>query len=504
MMTETRQKKKKHAGEKRPRHYQKRQRNTSIYFLLWAIFSVLALFIVITLGFSQQLILKRSYKDEAKKDVSDAGRQIEQSILHGPPDWANDNFGGFLRYLAQTHDVRLAILNGEGKVLFPKEVNFDPDAPEIEEMLDYSEEFEALRNKLFNSDGEHVVYHGDGEYVYGSKLQLYGEAETYLYVGRSMAFAEAVASKMLGRTVLISFFIFISSFAVSSAVAGWIVKPIDEMKRKARRLAEGDFTVDFHGTDYGKEMVELANSLNFARDALSKTDRMQKDLIANVSHDFKTPLTMIKGYASMILEISGDVPEKRNKHAQVIVSEADRLTSLVNDVLELSKTQASLTNLQLRAIDMSACVEEILSRFEYLRDTQGYEFVVDVEQALYTKADDRLIGQALYNLIGNAVNYTGDDKTIFVRLQKNGESRFRFEVTDTGAGIEPEELPEIWERYYRSSKTHKRPVQGTGLGLSIVKTILQRHGFVFGADSELGKGSTFYVEFPIAGEDREK
>jgi signal transduction histidine kinase len=248
-------------------------------------------------------------------------------------------------------------------------------------------------------------------------------------------------------------------------------------------------------------MVQLADSLNFARDELSKTDRMQKELIANVSHDFKTPLTMIKGYASMIKEISGDNPEKRNKHAQIIVDEADRLASLVSDVLDLSKISSGITQLDVKKIEVSAYLQEILERFAYLKDSQGYTFITDVEEGLFTQADEGKIGQALYNLIGNAVNYTGEDKRVYVSLKKESAEIFRFSVRDTGVGIKQEELAEIWDRYYRSSQTHKRPVQGTGLGLSIVKTVLMRHGFEFGVESEVGKGSTFYILFPTAKND---
>jgi signal transduction histidine kinase len=255
--------------------------------------------------------------------------------------------------------------------------------------------------------------------------------------------------------------------------------------------------VDFHGNIYGKELAELADALNYARDELSKTDQMQKELIANVSHDFKTPLTMIKGYASMIMEISGDIPEKRNKHAQVIVDEADRLTSLVNDVLDLSKISSGIEALTMTTFEMSAYVDEILGRFDYPKETKGYRFVTEIEGDLYTRGDERTLRQALYNLIGNAVNYTGDDKKVFVRLKRTGENVFRFSVQDTGEGIAEEELAVIWDRYCRSATTHKRPVKGTGLGLSIVKTVLQLHGFAFGVDSEKGKGSTFWVDFPL-------
>ena len=146
---------------------------------------------------------------------------------------------------------------------------------------------------------------------------------------------------------------------------------------------------------------------------------------------------------------------------------------------------------------MSSYVEEVLGRFDYLKETKGYRFVTELEDGLFIRGDEVKLGQVLYNLIGNAVNYTGEDKTVYVRLKKEGAGAVRFSVTDTGKGIKQEEIPEIWNRYYRSAETHKRPVRGTGLGLSIVKTILERHGFTFGVESEVGKGSTFYVLFPL-------
>ena len=481
--------------------FRRAQNTTSIYFLLWAIFTALSLMIVLLAVFAQRIVLTQTYKDQASRDVAEKGQKIEQDILH-EPDWAGDNYSGYIRMLSHVHDVRVYILDENGTVVFPREPNFDMDSPEVEEQLDFSNEMNVLLEKLANVKGEYAVYEDEGVCVYASKIELYKGVENYLYVGKSLNLIEAVSTRMNTRLILISVFVFMLSFAVTSAVAGWFTNPITEMTKKARRLAQGDFNVDFRGQNYGKEMVELAEALNFARDELSKTDRMQKELIANVSHDFKTPLTMIKGYASMIMEISGDIPEKRNKHAQIILDESDRLTSLVNDVLDLSKISSGIEGLKENVFDMSAYVEEVLGRFAYLKDTKGYRFVTDIEEGLYTRGDEMKLGQVLYNLIGNAVNYTGEDQTVYVRLKKETEKTFRFSVTDTGKGIKPEEIHEIWDRYYRSSETHKRPVRGTGLGLSIVKTILERHAFAFGVESEVGKGSTFYVVFPLENEDR--
>ena len=138
----------------------------------------------------------------------------------------------------------------------------------------------------------------------------------------------------------------------------------------------------------------------------------------------------------------------------------------------------------------------MLERFEYLTETQGFTIEKDIEAGLYTEADAEKLEQVVYNLVGNAVNYTGEDKKIAVGLHRAEKGELRFTVTDTGKGIPEEERATIWDRYYRSAETHKRPIKGTGLGLSIVKTILFRHDFRFGVESEVGKGSTFYVLFP--------
>ena len=477
----------------------RRQQSASIYFLLWTIFSLFALLIVLLFGFSQQALIRRTYKDEAAKEIADKGAIIRQSVLDGPPEaFGKNNYNGYIRFLATTYSVNVAVLDGEGNLLFPIDPNFDRNDPAYKNHYDYSDELALLRANLAGNKTDTVVYEGEEAYVYGTELPLFSGTETYLYVGKSLELMHSAMGHMGLRTVLLAVFVLILTFAISSAVAGWVVTPITDMTKKAHQLAQGDFEVDFHGNDYGTEMIQLADSLNFARDELSKTDRMQKELIANVSHDFKTPLTMIKGYASMIMEISGDNPEKRNKHAQIIVNEADRLASLVNDVLDLSKISAGIAQLDIKRIDLSTYLQEILERFAYLKDTQGYAFVTDIDEGLCTYADEGKIGQALYNLIGNAVNYTGEDKTVYVSLKKESEDAIFFSVRDTGSGIKSEEINEIWDRYYRSTESHKRPVQGTGLGLSIVKTVLTRHGFRFGVESEVGKGSTFYVLFPTA------
>ncbi len=498
MVKQVRKKEKKHLKkEARRRDYRRRQRNASIYFLLWAAFSALSLFVVLFFLITQRVVLTQTYKQEAALEIKEKGAQIQRRVddafENGVPEFNGDR-SLYLRTLSTLYDVQIFVLDENGELLFPQVPTIEGDGNE--ELFDFSKRIQILLAELAENEMRAVVYEGEGEYVYGAKMSVF-EQDAYLYLSRSLDLMTNVSRQIGTRTIILGIFIFVLSFALSSAVSGWLTRPLREMTRKAERFAHGDFAVDFQGNDYGQEMVALADTLNFARDELSKTDRMQKELIANVSHDFKTPLTMIKAYASMIIEISGEDKQKREKHAQVIVDEADRLASLVGDVLELSKMQSGITPLKEERIDMSAYLQETMARFEFLKETQGYRFEVDVEDNLFTVADKVQIGQALYNLIGNAVNYTGEDRRIHVALQRMDERVFRFSVSDTGAGIKEEELANIWGRYYRSSEMHKRPIQGTGLGLSIVKTILERHHFNFGAESTLGKGTTFFVDFPL-------
>lgn len=470
----------------------KKQGGRSIYFILWAALSLFSLVILLLIAGTQQFAAAQSFRYEFLKSVSGKGKEVKAAIERELPSEFGGDYGLYIRYLSDKHNVIIFVLDGDGEVLLPQD---QAQYPQWQQDLDFSQKVVLLKERLAESNSGYSVFvDDDGDYVYGTKLSAF-EGDRYLYLAESSELAESVIARTSRRVWVVALFLFILSFAVSSAVSGWLIKPLSVMTEKARRLAEGDFNVDFKIDSFG-EMQELAETLNFARTEIFKADKMQKELIANVSHDFKTPLTMIKAYASMILEISGDDPVRRNKHAQVIIDESDRLASLVSDVLDLSKIRAGIDELTLAEVDVSAYLSGIIERFTYLSEEHGYRFDVDVENGLKATVDEGKIGQVLYNLIGNAVNYTGEDKRIKILLKSTDEKTFRFAVTDSGKGLSEEEKQTIWERYYRSNEMHKRPVQGTGLGLSIVKAVLEKHAFAFGVESETGKGSTFFVDFP--------
>ena len=218
-----------------------------------------------------------------------------------------------------------------------------------------------------------------------------------------------------------------------------------------------------------------------------KLQNLQRDLLANVSHDLKTPLTMIKAYAEMIKDISYKDKDKMNEHLNIIIDETDRLTILVNDILNLSKLQAKAEQLNIEKYDIVQEIKTIIKRYDIIKETENYDFVLDLPDKLLVSADKNKINQVIYNLINNAINFTGEDKKVIIKVTKDK----KIEITDTGKGIKKEEIDTIWNRYYKTNKKHKRNVISTGLGLSIVKEILLKHNFKYGVDSSR-HGTTFY------------
>ena len=297
---------------------------------------------------------------------------------------------------------------------------------------------------------------------------------------------------LTNQLIYITIISFILAFLISLYLSTRISRPIRKINKDAKRLAAGEYGIVFSGGHYS-ELVDLTDTLTKASIELEKSDMLQKDLVANVSHDMKTPLTMIKSYAEMIRDLSGDNPEKREEHLQVIIDEADRLNVLVNDMLTMSKLQSGKLALEKSVFNLTETVEGILHTYIILEEENGYHFVFQCDSDYTVNADEEKIKQVITNLINNAVKFCGEDNTIIVSLKKRGRL-VAFRVEDHGPGIAPEELEHIWERYYRSSTNMKREQEGTGLGLSICKEILTLHKAKFGTDSTLGEGSQFWFE----------
>ena len=297
-----------------------------------------------------------------------------------------------------------------------------------------------------------------------------------------------LSNQLIIVTILVSFLAFIIGYFISKKIS----KPIEKMNDNALKLANGNYNFKFDNNSKISEIDELANTLNYAKNELEHTDELRRDLLANVSHDLKTPLTMIKGYAEMIRDLNYNNEEKRTANLNVIIEESERLNILVEDILTLSKIQSNKDTINKEEFDLVLLINNIIKRYSIYKETEGYIFEVNTPSEVVINADKKKIEQVIYNLINNAINYTGEDNRVIINVIK--DKKIRVEIKDTGKGIKAEDLPHIWEKYYHSKKKHKRNVIGTGIGLSIVKTILESHKFKYGVESKLNKGSIFYFE----------
>ena len=278
-------------------------------------------------------------------------------------------------------------------------------------------------------------------------------------------------------------------------VSRWIARPIAQLSQAAREIAGGNYDVRV-SVDQEDEFGLLAQDFNHMAGEVKRSAQMQRELLANVSHDLRTPLTLIRGYAETVRDLTGGDAPRRTEQLNIIVDETDRLSGLVSSIMELSKVSSGADKPAPVDFDMAQLCEEVAERYEAVCAQNGWQLRLEADAPCPVRADPAMMERVLHNLLGNAMNHIGEDGVFVLRAIPLEEGGCRVEIEDHGPGIRPEDLPHIFDRYYRSRSDAGRA--GTGLGLSITKAILQGHGFRFGVNSGLGKGSLFWFHAAAA------
>lgn len=468
-----------------------------IYILIFAtvIIAILWLFQVVFLDDFYRAIKTGQIKD-ATSNIIDVLEEDDQDKL-------------------DTYLYELEYNNDYCAVVFPKneEGNYDITTNNYERMysrkvcVQNGVDYETVQNLLTNTGkagGSKTEFNErtlaftnnkstDFTTMYYGKIVDISEKEGYfILVSGSLTPIEETVSTLERQLLIITGVLIFLSLIVAYIIGEVTSKPIHKTNEKAKKLAEGKLDIHFDGKGY-LEIDELNETLNYAVQELSKVETLRNELIANMSHDLRTPLTMIGGYSEVIRDLPG---EDTKENIQVIIDETKRLTNLVNNILDLSKLQANTEELKTEQFNLTDLIRSTVTRLNKMIENDNYEIIFESNEEVFVNADHDKINQVIYNILGNAIHYTGEDKKVYVR-QIVLDNRVRIEVEDTGKGIKQEDIPYVWDRYYQLKKNHKRQELGTGLGLSIVKGILELHSASYGVISEKGKGAIFYFELFI-------
>lgn len=438
------------------------------------------------------LLLDTIYKKTKTDAILSAGNTISQKINH--PDIED-----YINQLAISNDACVVVTDEYGSILYKSD-----SSRQCSKDIHNTERFLERITKAYQNNNTYIQEGAVTEFIdigISIPLRTYDEIQyTHIIQNRSTyyLFMNSTITPINATVDTLKTILFIVTLGMGCVaiilgiyISKKITQPIQALSESAKNLGKGNVT--FKGKGY-LEIEELSETLNQANRDLHQVEKLRNELISNISHDLRTPLTMISGYAEMMR----DFPNENNEeNLNIIINETNYLTRLVNDVLDLSKLQAGAMKLNRKSFNLTQMMFDIINRIKALSKV---EIIFDYDDPIWVYADEMKISQVFYNFLNNALHYTKDKVTICqIRKGKN----VRIEIIDNGEGIDEKEIDSIWQCYYRS-ENHSRQVSGSGLGLFICKQILDLHHATYGVTSKLHEGSVFYFELDIYQQDKNK
>ena len=471
-----------------------------IYLSIFAI-SILLLIYLLQITFLQEFYTK-SKIDELKR--------INYSIEVNLSNYKQNEFNDYLNKLSSNYNTSIIVFNTEKGQ--PTEIfTAGPAGSDLLNKTDL-EIYQIVKltsannnEYLFSENTEEVIF--DNEYFkIAKRLAKEEQARDYIYsrhyenskydayviVSSTIVPVNATVSTLKQQYLFIVIIVGLLTMVLALAISYKVVTPIQRINKQAKSLGKGEYkSVDLK-REY-TEIKELNETLINAKSSIQAAEKTKRDLIANVSHDLRTPLTMIGGYAEMMRDLPG---ENNYENANVIVEETKRLSFLVNDLLDFSKLEDNKILLKKETISITKLLKDIYKQYDKFIEKEGFSFNLEINDECNVFCDTKRIKQVLYNFINNAINYSSDNKYVLIR-QSISNNKCLIEIIDKGLGISENKLNDIWDRYYKVDHEHIRSSIGSGIGLAISKEILEAHRVKYGVKSEINNGSTFYFELTI-------
>ncbi len=341
-------------------------------------------------------------------------------------------------------------------------------------------------NFIFRTDGGYK----QNIYIYGKTVNIAGET-MLIMVSSNIAPLQATVQTISDQFKVIILIVCLATLVLALVMAAIIARPVKRIEKEANNLPRGKYN-KFNINTECLELDNLNNTLDNANREILKADIARKELIGNVSHDLRTPLTMIVGYGEMIR----DLPSENNEeNINVIIDEAKRLSTLVDDLLDVSKIESGKIELHKKDVSLNDLLNSVYKQYEQFCLSKNVKFTLNLCDDVTVNIDENRIKQVLYNFINNALNYNDSlDKEIELGCYLLDNGKHRVYVYDNGSGIDPKNIDKIWDRYYKVDKEHKRVHLGSGIGLSLSRDILEASNIEYGVDSKLDEYSKFYFD----------
>lgn len=325
-----------------------------------------------------------------------------------------------------------------------------------------------------------------------TNFQLQG----YVVIHKSMNDIYALSNSLLNVSYYLLIILFVLSLIILIFFTSNVYRPLRKITKATEEYASGNLHYQFQ-IDSEDELGYLAASLNYMANELSKVEDNQKQIVANVSHDFRSPLTSIKGYSEAMLD--GTIPpELHNKYLEIVTNESDRLIKLTNSLLTLNNLNTEGMMLEITDFDINTAIRKTVATFEGTCQKKRITISLTlIGDHLFVKGDMGKIQQVIYNLLDNAIKFSHKDSTIFIETKEKHKKVF-ISVKDQGIGIPKESLNQIWDRFYKTDLSRGKDKRGTGLGLSITREIIRAHGENINCISTEGEGTEFLFTLPLS------
>lgn len=446
-----------------------------IIFLLVFVLSILGLIYLF-----QTTFLDDFYKQSKINVLEKVANEVEKSIIDDK---------NYLDQMSVSNEVCVRVVSNNPKYNYPsactlKNLDFDT----INSMA--KQTHDSGGSKLFDK----FIYHISNEskldiYIYSKLFDLNNE-KIMVLVSAMVTPLGATISTIKSQYLIIVSIVTIMTITLALILSRFIIKPIKYINDESKNLSIGKYSSN-DMSFVTSEFDELNKTLTKANEDILKADIAKKELLANVSHDLRTPLTMIVGYGEMIRDIS---EENNEDNINVIIDEARRLSILVDDLIDISKLEVNNIELNKQDISINTLLTNVYHHYLKYTKAQNVIFNLKIDEDKMVCIDELRIRQVLYNFINNALVHNNKDDKLIILGSEYIDDKLRIYVYDNGDGIDDKDIDNIWDRYYKVDKVHKRYHIGSGIGLAICKHLLDMHDIVYGVDSKLQEYTKFYFD----------